>query len=61
MFLVDIVASYVFKETEECFRESIYRGIYWDDGLMVFVGTRTKSEIQEWLKKYQSLVNELAR
>eukprot|EP00957_Ditylum_brightwellii_P172713 13147897-Ditylum_brightwellii.AAC.1 len=33
-FLADIVASYMFKETEECFSESIYRGIYWDNGLV---------------------------
>eukprot|EP00957_Ditylum_brightwellii_P102201 7790715-Ditylum_brightwellii.AAC.1 len=46
-FLADIVASYVFEETEECFSECIYRGIYRDDGLVVFVGPRNKSEIQE--------------
>eukprot|EP00957_Ditylum_brightwellii_P119273 9099194-Ditylum_brightwellii.AAC.1 len=29
--LADIVASYVFEETEECFVKCIYRGIYRDD------------------------------
>eukprot|EP00957_Ditylum_brightwellii_P164101 12494864-Ditylum_brightwellii.AAC.1 len=33
-FLADIVASYVFKETEECFVKCIFRGIYRDDGLV---------------------------
>eukprot|EP00957_Ditylum_brightwellii_P116481 8885109-Ditylum_brightwellii.AAC.1 len=54
-FLVDIVASCMFEETEECFRECILRGIYRDDGLVVFVGPRNKGKIQEWLQKYQSL------
>eukprot|EP00957_Ditylum_brightwellii_P099100 7547684-Ditylum_brightwellii.AAC.1 len=58
-FLADIVASYMFEETDECFRQCIFRGIYRGDGLVVFVGKRNKSEIQEWLQKYQSLVNEL--
>eukprot|EP00957_Ditylum_brightwellii_P044136 3349128-Ditylum_brightwellii.AAC.1 len=31
-FLANIVAPYVFEETEECFRECIFRGIYRDDG-----------------------------
>eukprot|EP00957_Ditylum_brightwellii_P117327 8948610-Ditylum_brightwellii.AAC.1 len=47
VFLADIVASYVFEETEECFRECMYRGINRDDGLVVFVGTRNKREILE--------------
>eukprot|EP00957_Ditylum_brightwellii_P074957 5696270-Ditylum_brightwellii.AAC.1 len=59
VFLLDIVASYVFEETEECFIESIYRGNYQDDGLVVFVGKKTKCKIQQCLWKYQSLVNEL--
>eukprot|EP00957_Ditylum_brightwellii_P191655 14591428-Ditylum_brightwellii.AAC.1 len=32
-FLADIVATYVFEEMEECFRQCIFRGIYRDDGL----------------------------
>eukprot|EP00957_Ditylum_brightwellii_P160702 12234819-Ditylum_brightwellii.AAC.1 len=59
-FLADIVASYVFEEMEECFKRCIFRGIYRDDGLVVFVGKQNKHEIQVWLRKYQSLVNKLA-
>eukprot|EP00957_Ditylum_brightwellii_P144628 11017681-Ditylum_brightwellii.AAC.1 len=33
-FLADIMASYVFEETEECFEKCIFRGIYRDDGLV---------------------------
>eukprot|EP00957_Ditylum_brightwellii_P127804 9746897-Ditylum_brightwellii.AAC.1 len=54
-FLADIVASYVLEETEECFEQCVFRGIYRDDGLVVFVGNRNKIEIQEWHRKYQSL------
>eukprot|EP00957_Ditylum_brightwellii_P039795 3013057-Ditylum_brightwellii.AAC.1 len=60
VFLADIVASYIFEETDECFRKCVFRGIYRDDGLVVFVGQQSKSEIQECLQKYQSLVNKLA-
>eukprot|EP00957_Ditylum_brightwellii_P064915 4924809-Ditylum_brightwellii.AAC.1 len=54
-FLADIVASYIFKETGECFIECVFRGIYRDDRLVVFSGRRNKKDIQEWLRKYQSL------
>eukprot|EP00957_Ditylum_brightwellii_P079093 6015619-Ditylum_brightwellii.AAC.1 len=54
-FLADIVASYVFEETEECFVKCIYRGIYRDGGLVVFAGRQNKREIQVWLQRYQSL------
>eukprot|EP00957_Ditylum_brightwellii_P061923 4699357-Ditylum_brightwellii.AAC.1 len=59
-FLANIVASYVFKEIEECFAKCIFGGIYRDDGLVVFAGRQNKHEIQVWLWKYQSLVNKLA-
>eukprot|EP00957_Ditylum_brightwellii_P134637 10264368-Ditylum_brightwellii.AAC.2 len=51
-FLADIVASNVFEEMEECFKKCIFRGIYRDDGLVVFVGKQDKHKIQEWLQKY---------
>eukprot|EP00957_Ditylum_brightwellii_P121817 9289657-Ditylum_brightwellii.AAC.1 len=38
----------------------MFRGIYQDNGLVVFVDKRNKHKIQEWLRKYQSLVNKLA-
>eukprot|EP00957_Ditylum_brightwellii_P211137 15365799-Ditylum_brightwellii.AAC.1 len=59
-FLANIVASYVFEEMEECFERYVFRGIYRDNGLVVFIGNKNKREIQEWLWKYQSLVNKLA-
>eukprot|EP00957_Ditylum_brightwellii_P167587 12758063-Ditylum_brightwellii.AAC.1 len=59
-FLTNIVASYIFEETGKCFMECVFRGIYRDNGLVVFSGRRDKKEIKEWLRKYQSLVNKLA-
>eukprot|EP00957_Ditylum_brightwellii_P129621 9888012-Ditylum_brightwellii.AAC.1 len=41
-FLANIVASYVFEETGECFTECVFRGIYQDNGLVVFIGKRNK-------------------
>eukprot|EP00957_Ditylum_brightwellii_P100440 7655801-Ditylum_brightwellii.AAC.1 len=58
-FLANIVASYMFEESGECFINCVFRGIYQDDGLVVFIGKRNKHKIQEWLRKYQSLMNEL--
>eukprot|EP00957_Ditylum_brightwellii_P193615 14744184-Ditylum_brightwellii.AAC.1 len=36
-FLADIVASYVFEETEECFGKCVFRGIYREDGLVAAI------------------------
>eukprot|EP00957_Ditylum_brightwellii_P098473 7502150-Ditylum_brightwellii.AAC.1 len=33
-FLANIIASYVFEETEECFERCVFRGIYRDNGLV---------------------------
>eukprot|EP00957_Ditylum_brightwellii_P163680 12461971-Ditylum_brightwellii.AAC.1 len=54
-FLANIVASYVFEMTGSCFTECVFRGIYRDNGLVVFSGSKNKKEIQQWLRKYQSL------
>eukprot|EP00957_Ditylum_brightwellii_P141984 10817064-Ditylum_brightwellii.AAC.1 len=45
-FLANIVASYVFEETEECFENCVFGGIYRDNRLVVFVGNKNKHEIQ---------------
>eukprot|EP00957_Ditylum_brightwellii_P100168 7633576-Ditylum_brightwellii.AAC.1 len=56
-FLAGIVASYVFQIKEECFKDSRYRCIYRDNGLVSMVGKRMKKYIQDWLMEYQQLVN----
>eukprot|EP00957_Ditylum_brightwellii_P127158 9695432-Ditylum_brightwellii.AAC.1 len=35
-FLADLVALFVFKKTAVCFKSTLLREIYWDDGLVGF-------------------------
>ena len=58
-FLANIMASYVFEETEGCFVKCIFRGIYRDDGLVIFTGKWTRMQIACWLSQYQTLVNRI--
>eukprot|EP00957_Ditylum_brightwellii_P028956 2187360-Ditylum_brightwellii.AAC.1 len=43
-----------------CFKSALLRGIYQDDGLVVFEGRQTRREITLWLKGFQAKVNKLA-
>eukprot|EP00957_Ditylum_brightwellii_P125396 9557515-Ditylum_brightwellii.AAC.1 len=58
-FCTDVVASYVFEMTEVMFMQTQYRGIYRDDGLVLFVGKWSKNEIASWLCQYQTLLNRI--
>ena len=40
-FLVDLVASYLLEVTNNQFKEVMWRGIYRDDGLLVFKGKKS--------------------
>eukprot|EP00957_Ditylum_brightwellii_P051456 3901143-Ditylum_brightwellii.AAC.1 len=44
-FLADIIASYVFKKREECFRVGRFRGIYCNNGLVTLTGTWVMKDI----------------
>ena len=59
-WLADLVAAYILSETSDLFEQTIYHGIYRDDGFMVFDSPRSKREINEWLKMFQKKVDELA-
>ena len=50
VFLVDLVASYLFEKIKPIFRPTIYHGIYQDDGMVVFKGEKKASEIKDWLE-----------
>ena len=52
-FLADLVASYLFEKSKPFFRPTIYHGIYWNDGLVVFKGKNKASEIKDWLEEFQ--------
>ena len=45
-FLADLVVSYLFEKAKPIFRPTLYYGIYWYDGLVVFRGKNKASEIK---------------
>ena len=60
VFLVDLVASYLFEKSKIIFLPTIYHGIYLDDGLVVFKGKKKASEIKDWLEEFQQTANTAA-
>eukprot|EP00957_Ditylum_brightwellii_P102370 7803545-Ditylum_brightwellii.AAC.1 len=44
-FCTDVVTSYAFKMTEVMFMRTQYRGIYRDNGLVIFEGKWSRDEI----------------
>ena len=44
--LADLVASYQFEKYSNQFKEVILKGIYRDDGLLVFKGKKSLSDIK---------------
>ena len=59
-WLADLVAAYILAETKNLFDQTIYHGIYRDDGFMVFDGPRSKREIDTWLNLLQEKVDQIA-
>ena len=59
-FLADLVASYLLEVFNNQFKEVLWRGIYSDDGFLVFEGRRSISEIRIWGDKFQEKVDEIA-
>ena len=47
-FLADLVASYMFKKCNNQFKEVLWKGVYGEDGLLVFKGKKSLSEIKIW-------------
>eukprot|EP00957_Ditylum_brightwellii_P089963 6851219-Ditylum_brightwellii.AAC.1 len=58
-FLANIVVSYLFEMTNAHFAKAITRGIYHDDGLVVFKGCQTPRQIRQWLKRFQQSINNI--
>ena len=58
-FFADLVVSYLFEVTRECFSNATYRGIYRDDGFVVFRGHLTPWDLRKWLAGFQSKVNSI--
>jgi hypothetical protein len=56
-WLSDIVGSYIFIKTSDCFDNALYRGTYRDDGIAIFKSRMSYSQITQWRDKFQSKVN----
>jgi hypothetical protein len=61
-WLADLVAAYILEITSHCFRcTTIFAGIYCDDdGLIVFHGKHSLSELIKWWQRLQAEINEVA-
>lgn len=59
-WLADLVAGYVLECTSDHFKKTKLKGIYRDDGLVVFDGDLKKGDVGAWLNEFQGSVNELA-
>ena len=58
-WLADLVAAYILENVEDNFSETLFYGMYRDDGLVVFNSKQTKTQIQTWLNEFQLAVDEL--
>ena len=56
-----LVASYLFEVTNTQFKEVLWGVIYIDDGLLVFKGKRSMSDIRIWRNKFHEKFDEIAR
>jgi hypothetical protein len=59
-WLADLVAAYLLENEVVIFNPTEFHGIYRDDGFVVFKDDPLKSEVAEWLRKFQERVDELA-
>eukprot|EP00957_Ditylum_brightwellii_P052720 3996623-Ditylum_brightwellii.AAC.1 len=60
-FCVDLCATYIFEMKERCFHHTKFKGIYQDEGLVIFLGKLTQLDSAKWLKKFQNKVDVLGR
>eukprot|EP00957_Ditylum_brightwellii_P161966 12331315-Ditylum_brightwellii.AAC.1 len=58
-FCAKMCATFVFDMLESEFGESIFQGVYHDDGMIVFKGQRNCRDIEKWLERFQIKVNKL--
>ena len=58
-FLVNLVASYLFEKCNNQYKEFLWKEIYRDNGLLVFKGKKSLSEIKIWGEDFQSRVHKI--
>jgi hypothetical protein len=59
-WLANLCMAYVMDNSRDILDELVYEGIYRDDGITVFKGPVTTSEVAKWLGIFQARVNNLA-
>ena len=59
-FLVYLVSLYLFKVTNNIFKEVMWRGVYRNCGLLVFKVRISMSDIRVWRYTFQEKVDEIA-
>jgi hypothetical protein len=59
-WLTDLCMAYIMDNSRDILDDLIYDGIYRDDGIAVFKGSKTTGEIANWLSTFQNRVNNLA-
>ena len=52
-FLAGLVAYYLFKKCSNKFKEVLWKGIYIDNGLLVFKGKKSLSEVKRWREDFK--------
>ena len=57
LFLVDLVASYLFEKAKPILRPTIYHGIYRYDGLVIFKVKKKACAMKDWLEEFQQTVD----
>ena len=60
VWLADLIASYILENMKKHFQETHLKGIYRNDGIVIFKGILKEGNIGDWLKGFQVGVNELA-
>eukprot|EP00957_Ditylum_brightwellii_P017884 1346881-Ditylum_brightwellii.AAC.1 len=58
-FCADLCATYIFEMREQYFHHTKFKGIYRNDGLIIFLGKLTQTDLAKWLKDYQRKVDNL--
>jgi hypothetical protein len=59
-WLADLCMAYVMDISRDILDNLIYDGIYKDDRIAVFTGSKTTGKIVNWLNTFQNRVNNLA-
>jgi hypothetical protein len=59
-WLADLCMAYVMDNCRNILDKLEYEGIYRDDGIVVFKGSKTTGKVASWLGTFQERVNDLA-